>query len=336
MIEVEDLMRRFPAPSRFLAPKRWVHAVNGVTLRIEAGGVLAIVGESGCGKSTLGRMMAGLIPVTGGHIRLDGMDLGTRPDAERQRALRTVQLVHQDPYAALNPTRTIGQTLLSPVFAHGFVPRREAHSYVSGILERVGIRPGDVLDRYPHQLSGGQRQRALIARALVMKPRFLVADEAVSMIDVSLRIGVLDLLRSLRTDLGIGIVFITHDFGVARYIARDGEMAIMYLGRVVEHGRTDDIIYRPAHAYTQMLISAVPVHDPRYRQRARILPKSYDVPSSVDLPSGCSFEPRCPFAVERCRTGRPLLVIEPDVGHPVACHLAEVRGVSPEGAVGQE
>ncbi len=328
MIEAKNIVRTFPAPSRVLGPRRVVHAVTDVSLTIPDASIVAIVGESGCGKSTLGRILAGLIPPQSGHLVIDGADVATLSGRDREKLLERVQLIHQDPYSALNPTRTVSQSLLPAVRHHGKVPHGKEKAAVGEILERVGLDPGEVLGRFPHQLSGGQRQRVVIARALTVEPRYLVADEAVSMIDVSLRIGVLDLLRSLMQE-GIGVAFITHDFGVARYVAHDGYMSVMYLGRVTEEGQTEKVIFAPSHPYTQMLISAVPVHDPTLRDRQRILPKSYDVPSAVDLPTGCAFEPRCPFAVAQCSTAVPPLELRPGTEHPAACFLAEVRDVIP-------
>lgn len=330
MIEAKNIVRTFPAPSRFLGPRRVVHAVMDVSMTVPDASIVAIVGESGCGKSTLGRILAGLIPPQEGTLIIDGEDPATLPSKERERLLGQVQLIHQDPYSALNPSRTIAQSLVPAIRHHGKVPRGKEIATAGEILERVGLEPREVLSRFPHQLSGGQRQRVVIARALTVEPRYLVADEAVSMIDVSLRIGVLDLLRSLMRE-GIGVAFITHDFGVARYVAHDGHMSIMYLGRVIEEGQTENVIFTPSHPYTQMLISAVPVHDPNLRERNRILPKSYDVPSAVDLPVGCAFEPRCPFAVDTCRTSVPALELHPDAQHPAACFMAQVRDVIPHG-----
>jgi len=328
VIEATDIVRTFPAPSTLFGPRRVVHAVTDVSIQVPERSVVAIVGESGCGKSTLGRILAGLIPPTAGTLRVDGEDPARLPTRDRDRLLERVQLIHQDPYSALNPTRTVAQSLLPAIRHHGRTPRGKERTRAAELLERVGLEPGEVLDRFPHQLSGGQRQRVVIARALTVEPRYLVADEAVSMIDVSLRIGVLDLLRSL-VDEGIGIAFITHDFGVARYVARDGHMSVMYLGRIIEEGETEQVIFSPSHPYTQMLISAVPVHDPSLRERNRILPKSYDVPSAIDLPSGCAFEPRCPFSVDQCRREVPSLAVHPGSEHPAACFLAQVRDVIP-------
>jgi oligopeptide/dipeptide ABC transporter ATP-binding protein len=321
MIEARDIVRQFPAPgSRPFGPPRQVHAVNGVSVDVPGSGVLAIVGESGCGKTTLGRILAGLTPPTAGTLRIDGQDPAALPGRERDELLKSVQYIHQDPYSALNPNRTIWQTMAPILRYHHVVPRGREKARAGELLEQVGLVPDDVLDRYPHQLSGGQRQRTVLARALIVAPRYLVTDEAVSMIDVSLRVGILDLLRGLVAQ-GIGVAFITHDFGVARYVARDGNFVVMYLGRVIEQGATDEVIFHPSHPYTRMLISAVPDPDPAAQARERLLPKSFEVPSPIDLPLGCAFAPRCPFAVEACLAEPPALTLRPGSTHPVACIL---------------
>jgi oligopeptide/dipeptide ABC transporter ATP-binding protein len=321
MIEVRDLSRVYPAAggSPFAAPV-FVNAVNGVSVQIPESSVLSIVGESGCGKTTLGRILAGLMPPTKGTFLIDGQDPSKLRGRDRDELMKTVQYIHQDPYSALNPNRTIWQTMGPIIRRHRVAPRGGERRRAEELLEQVGLSPDDVLDRFPHQLSGGQRQRAVLARALIVNPRYLVTDEAVSMIDVSLRVGILDLLRRLVSQ-GIGLVFITHDFAVARYVARDGHFVVMYLGRVIEEGETDDIILHPAHPYTRMLLSAVPEPDPNLRTRERLLPKSYDVPSPVNLPPGCAFASRCPFAVDACLKAAPELARRPGASHPVACIL---------------
>jgi oligopeptide/dipeptide ABC transporter ATP-binding protein len=323
VIELNHLTKEFAI--REGLGRKTVHAVTDVSLAVRPSEPLAIVGESGCGKSTLGRIIAGLIEPTSGQMRWDEQVL--RPsDAERWlKYRRTVQLIHQDPYAALNPVRRIQAILAEPLLAHKMVPRAKVNARISELLVQVGLDPELVLASYPHQLSGGQRQRILVARAMTVGPQFLVADEAVSMVDVSQRLGILELFRSIMADYKVGLVFITHDLRVARYIAGPGQMAVMYLGRVVESGPTEMVLDHPQHPYTQCLVSAVPLLKGREQGRlVEVVPRSYDVPDAVQVPPGCAFEPRCPYAMDICRVQRPLLVpTSTDTVHQVACHRLE-------------
>ncbi|MCL6443653.1 MAG: ABC transporter ATP-binding protein [Alicyclobacillus sp.] len=290
------------------------------------GEVLCLVGESGCGKSTVGKMVADVIEPSDGVIFLHNRDLSTLTKDERNQASLRIQIIHQDPFAALNPTRTIYQTLSAPLKIHGIArSRADIQERLSTLLSAVGLTPPEeFLRKYPHQLSGGQRQRIVIARALTVNPSVLVADEATSMVDVSLRVGILKTLQELSRSLHVATLFITHDFAVARYFGYGQKLAVMYLGEFVEVGVTEDVISRPQHPYTKMLLSAVPLPDPvKNRTRQRILPSSDEIPDAANIPPGCSFANRCPFATDICRVERPLLRPSKVTGQQVACHHAD-------------
>lgn len=328
MIEVVDLRKSFAGRGGILSSQT-VHALRGVSLSVRDGEALAILGESGCGKTTLGRILAGLETFDSGDIIFDGAPLSSMPRGEWDRAFRTVQMVHQDPYAALNPTRTIAQALQDPLKLHarrsgkgkGWVAER-----AGDLLRLVGLNPDEVLYKYPHNLSGGQRQRVVIARALTVEPKVLVADEAVSMIDVSLRLGILKLLNDLRATLGIAVIFITHDVAAARYVAHDGEVCVIYRGEVFEYGRTDEVIQSPVNPYTQSLLSAVPVLIGLEQPGPdRFIPMRAMDSALVD--TGCLFHGRCPFATDRCRNGHPELLPVEEVHRPSRCFYPAVRRV---------
>jgi peptide/nickel transport system ATP-binding protein len=307
----------------FPTPRGDVPAVAGVDLDVRPGRVLCLVGESGCGKTTSARMAAGLAEPVRGSVLFRGRDVAGMDRRERARFRRSVQYIHQDPYASLNPVRTVHSTVSAGPRRHGLVGnRREARRFTAELLERVDLTPaGDYLDKYPHQLSGGQRQRVAVARALALEPEVIIADESTSMLDVSIRVSLLNTLGRLRDELGVGFLFITHDLAVAKYFAWEGEIAVMYLGRVVEHGPTPRVVNDPRHPYTRALVSAVCEPDPdlaRTRERFRL--RGDDIPDLTDLPSGCDFHPRCPL-YERgdCDTVRPPLV--PAHGRLLACHV---------------
>lgn len=262
---------------------------------------LCLVGESGCGKTTTGKILSGLLKPTQGRVLFEGTDVTSLRGEAYRRYRRSVQIIHQDPYASLNPTQTIYQMLSYPLFRHKLVHNRmQARERVAELLSMVDLTPvTDVIDKYPHQLSGGQRQRVSIARALTTNPSVIVADEAVSMVDVSIRIGLLNMLMDMRNTLNVTIIFITHDLALAKYFAWDGRIAVMYLGRIVEIGSTPDIIGEPQHPYTRVLLSAIPEADPeKTRSKQHIVLRSEDIPRLTELPPGCAFHPRCPWFVD--------------------------------------
>lgn len=330
----------------FRMGRREIRAVDQVSFSIAHGEILCLVGESGCGKTTTGKMVAGLLRPTTGRVLFEGGDIWSMDSSAFQRYRRAVQIIHQDPYSSLNPVRTVYKTLSAPLFRHQLVSsRKDAEATVKELLDLVGLTPADdFIQKYPHQLSGGQRQRVSVARALTVKPQFIVADEAVSMVDVSLRIGLLNILSRLKEQLGVTFLFVTHDLSLAKYFAWEGRIAVMYLGKVVEIARTPQLLGHPEHPYTRALLGAVPEADPDVtRAKERFPLRSLDVPSLFNLPSGCAFHPRCPIFVQGlCDTLRPDLdpVPAPDQllgslrgDHLTACHLAgSPRAERPKGA----
>jgi peptide/nickel transport system ATP-binding protein len=275
-----------------------VRVLQDINLTIQPREILCLVGESGCGKTTTGKIISGLLKQSSGEVLVDGMPLESYRGAEESALRRSLQIVHQDPFASLNPAHTIGDILSFPLQRHHMTESRAAlRRRIWELLTLVDLTPpGDIVNKYPHQLSGGQRQRVSVARALTVNPRLIVADEAVSMVDVSIRVGLLKMLHRLRDELDLSIVFITHDLALAKYFAWDGRIAVMYLGRIVEIGRTPEVIGNPAHPYTRALLAAVPEADPyttRSKQPMRL--RSEEIPSLNAIPSGCAFHPRCPF-----------------------------------------
>lgn len=291
-----------------------VHAVDGVSFTIEKGGVVGLVGESGCGKSTLGRMIAGILPPTAGRIIYKDIALTEMNIEEAQRAALEIQMIFQDPFASLNPRMRVLDIIGEAAVAHGFAAASDIHAYVSDVMERVGLDP-EYRRRYPHQFSGGQRQRIGIARALAVKPKFLVCDEAIAALDVSIQAQVINLFMDLREDLDLTYLFISHDLSVVEHIS--DRVVIMYLGRVLEISPTDELFDAPNHPYTHALLNEVP----RLEQRGLdYKPIEGEIPSPLDPPSGCHFHPRCPHATARCREERPeLKEIAPRRWS--ACHL---------------
>jgi len=324
IVEITHLRKLFPVKKSglFEREEKFVHAVDDVTFTVGRGEVLAVVGESGCGKSTLALTLMGLEKPTSGVIQIDGQDLAALKGKEMQMVRRHVQMIFQDPYEALNPVMTIGDIVAEPLKVHGLAKaKQERQERVIRALEDAGLKPAvNFLHRLPHELSGGQRQRVVIAGALVLEPELLIADEPVSMLDVSIRAEILNLLLELRQRRGISIVMITHDLGTVGYVA--DRIAVMYLGRIVEIGPALELLKRPQHPYTKALLSVVPVPNPRQRRERLIL--QGETPNPINLPPGCRFHPRCPVAQPRCQQHDPQLRPVP-AGHEVACIEVEPK-----------
>ena len=317
-LEVYDLKKYFQAGRQgiFGGKPHYVHAVDGLDLILKRGEVVALVGESGCGKSTLALTLMGLEKPTEGRIIFEGGEI-TYADYHAQKQLRQrIQMIFQDPYESLNPTQTIEEIVAEPLIVHRLERNARARqARVVKALEDAGLKPADVyLHRFPHELSGGQRQRVVIAGALVLEPHLLLADEPVSMLDVSIRAEILNLLADLRKTRQISIIFITHDLGTVGYIA--DRIAVMYLGRIVEIGKTKDVLKIPRHPYTKALLSVIPVPNPRLRRERVIL--QGETPNPIDLPSGCRFHPRCPIVEECCKQEEPPQITT-GLEHQAAC-----------------
>ncbi|WP_034592809.1 ABC transporter ATP-binding protein [Hamadaea tsunoensis] len=328
MIEARNITRTYRSHGA-ITGARVVPALRGVSFSLPKGGAVSFIGESGCGKTTLGKILTGIETFDGGELVVDGVELSGLSARRRAPYFRRIQMIHQDPYSALNPTRTIEQTLEDPLRMRARETggdRKAVEARAAELLELVGLSPEGVLGKYPHQLSGGQRQRVVIARALTVDPEVLIADEAVSMIDVSMRLGILSLLRDLRTRLGISLVFITHDVATARYIGEDGELHVIYRGSVIESGPTDTIIQTPVHPYTQCLLSAIPImRGLELPGPQRLVPIGSLDERTED--TGCLFAPRCPFATDECEVAQPALTPW-DPTHQHACLHAEPRQVA--------
>ncbi len=321
LLRADDLVRGFPGrrgPIDLLRgrPRPVVRALAGVSIAIERGHTLAVVGESGCGKSTLARALVRLLDLDSGQIDFDGVDVRTLQGPALRDYNRRVQMVFQDPYSSLNPRMTVGETLSEALRVHRMVPRPAIPARVAELLDLVRL-PAAAASRLPHAFSGGQRQRIAIARALAVEPELLVADEIVSALDVSVQAQVLNLLLDMQERLGLSMLFVSHDLRVVRHVAH--EVAVMYLGRVVEHGPADTVFDHPRHPYTQALLRAAPTMEPGSARRTDVA-LAGELPSPLNPPPGCPFHPRCPLAVDRCRTEVPRLTLQE--GHGAVCHLA--------------
>ena len=316
LLEVQKVKKEFVTSKSLTGkPLKIVHAVDSVDLTIYEGETIGVVGESGCGKSTLGRCILQLIRPTAGNVLYRGEDI-TKLNKEQMRQMRRkMQLIFQDPYASLNPRMTVLELIMAPLEAFGIGTMEERVQRVKEILELVGM-PENMMNRYPHEFSGGQRQRIVIARALVLNPEFVVCDEPVSALDVSVRAQVLNLIQELKKKKHLTYMFISHDLSVVKYIS--DRIAVMYLGRIVEIAEKNELYNNPQHPYTKALLSAIPIPDVDNKMKREIL--TGDVPSPLNPPSGCYFHTRCKYATERCKTECPALH---DVGngHMVACHL---------------
>lgn len=331
LIELDDASQVFHVKGKDLP------AVSDVSLSVGPGEVLCLVGESGSGKTTTARLAAGLASPTSGTVRYEGKDLAEMTRAERREYRRAVQYIHQDPYASLNPIRSVHSTLAIPLKRHGLArTTAEVDERVDELLTTVDLTPpGSYSAKFPHQMSGGQRQRVAVARGLTLSPRLLIADESTSMLDVSIRVSLLNMLTKLRTEDGVGFIYITHDLALAKYFAWEGRTAVMYLGKIVEVGPTQQVINNPQHPYTKALLEAVPEPDPELAAQKKSGGGlvSAEIPSLSDLPSGCTFHPRCPLAQDRCRENVP--VLEPVPGgavQDVACMV--VTNPRPDASAG--
>lgn len=323
ILELRDVKTHFPVYQGFVFKRQTgtVKAVDGVSLTLQPGEVLGLVGESGCGKSTLARTILQLAPITGGAVILQGKNLSAGTEDELRAMRRDLQMVFQDPYASLNPRLSIYQTLAEPLLVHGRCGPDEARSRVEQLLARVGL-PKAALGKYPHEFSGGQRQRIAIARALALEPKVIVADEPVSALDVSIQAQILNLLAQLVREMNLTLIFIAHNLSVVKHIS--DRVAVMYLGRIVELGEAVDVIERPAHPYTRALVSAIPVADPQIERTRQRIVLPGDPPSPLNPPVGCTFHPRCPYAQEKCKAAFPPLLPAP-AGQQVACvRLGEI------------
>jgi peptide/nickel transport system ATP-binding protein len=324
LIEVRDLTKHFPITRGILIQHKVgaVKAVDGVSFDVNSGETLGIVGESGCGKSTTARLMMRLLESTSGEIRFEDQDITTLKGASLKAVRREMQMIFQDPYSSVNPRKTIGSIIGEPFAIHKMLEGKgERKAAVQELMELVGLNP-EHYNRYPHEFSGGQRQRIGVARAIALKPKLIVCDEPVSALDVSIQAQVINLLEDIQNEQNLAYIFIAHDLSVVRHIS--DRVMVMYLGKVMEVADRNSLYERPMHPYTQALMSAVPVPDPR-RDRERILLYG-DLPSPQNPPSGCVFRTRCPLATERCAVEEPLKV-ELEPGHIVACHYPKVRTV---------
>ncbi|MGX1786734.1 peptide ABC transporter ATP-binding protein [Bosea sp. NPDC055332] len=315
VIEARDLVQTYQVRQGLFRPPAQLQAVNKVSFAVEAGRTLAVVGESGCGKSTLARMATLIEKPTSGSLTLDGLDAVSPPASEQRRLRRTVQFVFQNPYGSLNPRKKIGTILEEPLLINTDLSKAERTEKARAMMAKVGLRP-EHYARYPHMFSGGQRQRIAIARALILSPKVVVADEPVSALDISIQAQVLNLLADLQDELKLAYLFISHDLSVVRHIAHD--VMVMYLGNAIEHGPKERIYARPLHPYTQALLASTPRVGGDKREKIVL---RGELPSPLNPPTGCVFSTRCPFVTDRCRTERPQKR-EID-GRQVACHYAE-------------
>ncbi|MEB3765208.1 MAG: ABC transporter ATP-binding protein [Desulfurococcales archaeon] len=313
LLEVKDLKKYFEVKRK--GEKKILKAVDGVSFSLRRGEILSLVGESGSGKTTVGRLVTRLYTPTSGKIIFDGIDITYMPEKQLRPLRKRFQMIFQDPYASLNPRMKIGRAIAEPLVVHGIMDWEKARKRALELLERVGLTPAkDFYERLPSQLSGGQRQRAVIARAIALEPELVVADEAVSMVDVSMRASILELLDQLRREMNTAIIFITHDLAVAKLIS--DRIAVMYVGKIVEEGPADEVLSNPRHPYTRALITSVPSIKRKIRKRFPIIG---DIADPTNVPPGCRYHPRCPIVKRTCKEKEPdLKEIAP--GHKVACH----------------
>ncbi len=327
ILEVRDLQKYFPIKSGVLKRTTGhVYAVDGVSFSIDEGKTLGLVGESGCGKSTTGRVLLRLLPATGGTVSFDGLDVMAASRASLQRLRRDMQIVFQDPYACLNPRKTVKSIIAEPLRIHDIGTESERKKRVFDLLETVGLTV-EHAERYPHEFSGGQRQRIGVARALALNPRLIICDEPVSALDVSIQAQMINLLEDLQKELKLTYLFIAHDLSVVKHIS--DRVAVMYLGKIAEIADSALLYIKPQHPYTEALLSAVPIPDPRTERQRRRLILEGDVPSPANPPSGCVFHPRCPrMQTDPCTIEMPALRVVGGAGddHMVACHFPTLYG----------
>ena len=321
ILNAADLKQHYQVKQGLFKPDATVKAVDGISFTLEKGKTLAVVGESGCGKSTLGRMLTMIETPTSGELNFRGNDLLTLSKAQQTQLRQKIQIIFQNPYGSLNPRKKIGDILEEPLVINTQMGKAERKAKALAMMEKVGLRP-EHYDRYPHMFSGGQRQRIAIARGLMLDPEVIVADEPVSALDVSVQAQVLNLMMDLQQEMGLSYVFISHDLSVVEHIA--DEVMVMYLGKVVEHGRSEDVFAHPKHPYTQALLSSTPqLSSEKRRQRIKL---KGELPSPLNPPSGCAFHGRCQYANDRCRQEAPVLndtARHADPAHLIACHAVE-------------
>src|SRR5215470_9050439 len=322
LIDVRDLKMYFPLTRGIILQRvvGYVRAVDGVSFSIERGQTLGLVGESGSGKTTIGRTIVRLYKPTAGQMLFEDKDLAKLDGEELRQTRRRVQMIFQDPFASLNPRYTIGSLIAEPMHIFKVASSREIRERTVELLRVVGLRP-EYIDRYPHEFSGGQRQRIAVARALSINPEFVIADEPVSALDVSIRAQVLNLLQRLQRQFDLTYLFISHDLSVVRHVA--DRIAVMYLGKIVELADRDELYATPKHPYTKALLSAVPIPDPRVERKRQRIILSGDLPSPINIPSGCRFHTRCPMAQQICREVEPAFEAKEGREHYAACHFSE-------------
>ena len=322
LVDVRDLKMHFPLTQGIIRQRviGYVRAVDGISFSIERGQTLGLVGESGSGKTTIGRTIVRLYKPTAGQILFGDKDLAKMEGEELRLARQRIQMIFQDPFASLNPRYTIGSLIAEPMHIYKVASHAEIRERTAELLNVVGLRP-EYTDRYPHEFSGGQRQRIAVARAMSINPEFVIADEPVSALDVSIRAQVLNLLQRLQKQFDLTYLFVSHDLSVVRHVA--DRIAVMYLGRIVELADRDELYASPKHPYTKALLSAVPIPDPQIEKRRKRIILSGDLPSPVNIPSGCRFHTRCPMAQEICRQVEPLYEAKEGREHYAACHFSE-------------